>query len=113
MWAIVVSSLLLSAPPPPTPEMVARTLDGREVAGTVAELSGGRLVLKTGEQSVTIEPEQLLSLKPRAPRPSDAKLPMKIELVDGSRLSAGDFEVKDGQVTLTAREVALTGPSKA
>ena len=64
-------------------------------------------------QSVTIEPEQLLSLKPRTARTPETKLPMKIELVDGSRLSAGDFEVKDGQVTLTARDVVLSGPAKA
>src|SRR5262245_21974127 len=109
MWALVVSSLVLSAPP----EVVARTLDGGEVTGTITELSGGRVVLKSGEKSVTIEPEQLLSLKPKSARPAETKLPMKVELVDGSRLAAGEFEVKDGQVALTARDVVLTGPVKA
>src|SRR5262249_51901069 len=90
-----------------------RTLDGREVAGTVAELSGGKLVIKTSDQSVTLEPEQVLSLKPRAARPAAVPLPVKVELVDGSRLSAGDFEGKDSQVTLTARDATLTGPAKA
>jgi hypothetical protein len=110
MWAAVVSSLVLSA----SPEMVARTLDGREVAGTVLELSGARAVLKTADQSVTIEADQLLSLTPRnPPRAAGGPLPMRIELFDGSRVPAGDFEVKDGQVTLTARDFTLAGPSKA
>jgi hypothetical protein len=43
MWAVVLSSLVLSA----SSDMVARTLDGREVTGSVSELSGGRVVLKT------------------------------------------------------------------
>jgi hypothetical protein len=111
MWAFVVSSLVLSA----SPEMVARTLDGREVAGTVSELSGGRVVLNTGEKSVTIEAGQIVSLKPRsASRASDAK-PIRVELVDGSRVAAaGDFEfdAKDGQVTLTLRDYTLVGPAK-
>ncbi len=38
---------------------------------------------------------------------------MRIELVDGSRIVAGDFDVAGGQVTLSAREMVLTGPSKA
>jgi hypothetical protein len=110
MWAAVISSLVLSA----SPEMVARTLDGREVAGTVQELSGARVVIRSVDQSVTIEPEQLLSLTPKVrPAAPSGALPLRIELVDGSRIAASDFDVKDGQVTLTARELALTGSAKA
>ncbi len=110
MWAAVVTSLVLSA----APEMTARTLDGREVSGTLEELSGARVVLRSGDKTTTIEPDQLLSLTPRsAPRPGGSPLPMRIELVDGSRLVASDYEVTGGQVTLVGREMVLTGPSKA
>jgi hypothetical protein len=94
--------------------MVARTLDGREVTGSVSELSGGRVVLKTAEGSTTIQPDQLLGLRPQnPPKPSSDRLPVSVELVDGSRLMASDFNVTDGQVTLNVRDATLTGSSKA
>jgi hypothetical protein len=110
MWATIVSSLVLSA----SPEMTARTLDGREVVGTITELSSSGAVLKTADKPATIALDQLLSLTPAsAPRSTGAPLPMRVELVDGSSVPAGEFEVSEGQVTLTVRDFALVGPSKA
>jgi hypothetical protein len=108
MWAVLVTSLALAAPG----EMVARTLDGKEIAGTLVELAGPRVVLQTPAGPVAIAPEQILNLKPKSPPKPGGDVFPRVEFVDGSRLAVGDYAVSKGQARLTLREQSAEAPVK-
>jgi hypothetical protein len=104
-----MTSLLLLVLAAAAPEVEVRTLEGREVAGRLEELSPERLIVETAQGRVELPCQQLLSLRTAgaaeataaptteaAPRP-----PIVVHLADGSKLPATDYRVAGKTATLT------------
>ena len=111
MWAVLISSLALAA----SGEMVAETLDGRTIEGTVQQISASGAVLAGAEGPVKIAAEQILSLRAKsAATPAAETPPITIELIDRSVVAARDFTVSDGRATVqTSAEQSIEIPTKS
>ncbi|MHB1035903.1 MAG: NPCBM/NEW2 domain-containing protein [Pirellulales bacterium] len=91
---VLFVSLLAGADPPPTAqtEFEVRALDGRAVAGSLAELTSERVSVVSPQGKVSLVAKDLLDLAPKTkPAPPSAKPGAWIELVDGSSLVAVDY----------------------
>ena len=84
------------------PEVQVNTLDGRTVKGTLESMTGEGIVVKTADGPSTLKSGDLHSLSLSSAGEDSAKKPSAwVELVDGSRVPAAKFLVKDGKATIS------------
>jgi len=93
MQALLLAIALTAATP-----IEARTLDGRTVAGTLAELDAGKVTLQTADGPVSLDTNQLMTIAPKEkPEPPAAEPGAWIDLIDGSSLVARQYAVVEGR----------------
>ena len=115
--AIFIGSLA-GAPSTDAPQFRIDTLDGQSIVGSVNELTAGQLVVRTAKGPLALKLSEVRMLSPAekpagatALTPSDrstssaaqhaAKPAVWVELIDGSRLSGTNCEVKKSTATFT------------
>lgn len=95
---LLAARISLAAPP----EVQVNLLDGRTVKGTLETLTPEAVVVQTADGASTLKSGELHSLSLQSAGENTAKKPSAwVELVDGSRLPAEKFLVKDGKASIT------------
>lgn len=84
------------------PRFEAKTLDGQTFAGRLTELNAQRLTLQTPQGAATVPIEKLvdLSIKPTPSSSAGAK-GIRVQLMDGSVVCAGQYTCRGDRATLT------------
>lgn len=83
------------------PQFDAQTLDGHTLAGNLIELSADKATLGTAQGRVSLETENILALAAIEPAKEAEKLPIVVELTDGSTVFARNYVVRDGKARIT------------
>lgn len=105
MWTLLLFSALTLAPP----DFEVRLLGGDAVTGPLDQLDADRLTVQTADGPVQLETEDVTGLSRPTPPPSpDARSPVRIELIDGSRLVAAQYSVRDGLATILGPRGRIT-----
>lgn len=95
----IITSLLVCAVG--LPQVEVTTLDDKAVRGEVVSLSASTLALRTDDGDVMLPVVKLLSVTPTSVAEADpVKSPVFIELIDGTLISALNYEVKSGRATV-------------
>lgn len=104
----ITSALLLAAAPP---VFNARTVDGRQVSGALAEWEGDSLTLRSGGNDRSVALSELMELSPAGDdAPAAAGDSIRVALVDGSVVAATSLAIgadKASLRTLDARQLEL------
>ena len=83
------------------PTVQVNTVDGSVTQGELQQLNGEKITLKTSEGDKILPIDHVLSVTPQTtPVASDEKPMAWIELIDGTKLTASEFEVEGGWANL-------------
>ncbi len=97
--AALLAASLVAAPP----EFTAKTIDGRQIRGTLSGWEENALVFRTGQKDEKIALGQLLSVAPsQAAAPSPPASTIWVTLTDGSVIAARSCLAESAEITVTA-----------
>lgn len=97
MFSVVMASLVLAA----SPEFQARSVDGKQSAGQLVEVTASALTLDSPAGKVTLPFAALQAVSGNPPQAAvKVKPTVVVRLVDGSQLDGTSFEVAKGEATL-------------
>ena len=97
MYSLLLAIALTAA----SPQFEVRTLDGRTLTGPVASLDAEQVTVQTPGGLVSLDIENLMAILPKEkPAPPDGEPTLRIDLVDGSSLLAGEYSVDDGRARI-------------
>jgi hypothetical protein len=96
MWTLFFVSLMTATPL----KVEVQTIDGKSLAGSVAELTAERVVLDAAGGRQSFQTGQLTGLSIGEPAGSSARPKAWIALVDGSSLLADEYTVRSARATL-------------
>ncbi len=102
MHALLLTIVLTAAPP----EFRVQTLDDRTVTGSITALDAKQVTVRTSAGPVSLRIDELLAVfAQKKPTPPPNETPdeptIRIELVDGSSLTARAYSVRDGRAQVT------------
>jgi hypothetical protein len=98
MNPVFLAILLISAPP----TFEVETLDGRRLAGPLAELSAERIAVDAPSGRVTLATDEILTiLRKEKPKPEGGAVGAVVELSDGSLIRARQFVARGGRARVT------------
>lgn len=98
MNTLIIALSLLTA----GPDVELRTVDGRTLSGSLAELSVEKVAMETAEGPAAFDAEKLLalSLREKPAAPAAAATSAWIEMIDGSVLLAKSYATKNGAASV-------------
>lgn len=96
---LILLSLIFAAAPV---QVEITTLDEQSTRGELKSLSSQQVVLRAGDEDVTLPVEKLLAIDMPAPADDEARSPTstKVQLTDDSILPADSYGVKEGQASI-------------
>jgi hypothetical protein len=91
------------------PDFEVRLLGGDAVSGPIGQMDADRLTIQTPDGPVSLETDEITALSRLAPPGSTvAGPPVLVELVDGSRLVAAEYSVREGLSTIEGPRGRIT-----